>query len=63
MDKLVKIHSYLSDPDNWCDKGDRTFYVLFLIYVSFSSYIMIGLYYYFPRILDMLFWPLNYFRI
>ncbi len=58
-DRLVRIQNYLSDPDNWCEEKDRTFYLLFLIYISFTSYIMIGLYYYFPQVLDMLFWPIS----
>lgn len=57
--KLVNIYNYLTDPNIWCEPRDRIFYIIFLIWVSLSSYIMIGLYYYYPKVLDMLYWPLN----
>ena len=59
INKLTNIMNYLSDADNWCESKDRIFYKFFTIYVFASSYIMIGLYYYYPKVLDMLFWPLN----
>ena len=62
MNKILIMTNYLSNPDNWCKPQDRTFYVLFTIYVMTSSYIMIGLYYYYPETLDMLFWPLNIYN-
>ena len=59
LSKLVNIYNYLIDSNNWCESRDRTFYIIFLIWVSLSSYLMIGLYYYYPKVLDMLYWPLN----
>ena len=59
LSKLVNIYNYLTNPNTWCEPQDRTFYILFLIWVLVSSYIMIGLYYYYPKVLDMLYWPLN----
>ena len=55
------IKNYLSNPDNWCEPEDRTFYAWFLTLTTTSIYIMIGLYYYFPDVLDMIYWPINRF--
>jgi hypothetical protein len=59
MDKITNLWEYLCDANNWCEPQDRTFYTLFLIWVLTSSYLMIGLYFYYPEVLDMLFWPIS----
>ena len=59
MNRIVALLDYLSNADNWCEPEDRTFYKLFLMFIISSSYLMIGLYYYYPDVLDMLYWPLS----
>ena len=59
LNNIINLINYLGEPNNWCEPEDRTFYKVFTIWVMLSSYIMIGLYYYYPTVLDMLFWPLS----
>ena len=58
MDKIVAILDYMCDVNNWCEPCDRVFYTWYLVLTITASYLMVGLYYYYPTALDMVFWPL-----
>ena len=63
LNRIFNIYNYLSQPGNWCNEEDRVFYADFLLFVFCSVYAMVGLYLLYPDILDLIFWPLNYYRI
>ena len=40
--------------------SDNQFIILLVIWFVKTVYIMIGLYYFYPEVLNMLFWPFHY---
>ena len=59
FDKLLSIWERMYDADALCDKEDRAFYKLYLVFVFLTTWILIGTYLYDPDMLLIFFWPFN----